>query len=278
MIASLTRGLSVTGQYDEAFRRLRDSAEAFARIAAAHPDDVRSLLDAGTAWQVFGKQLSEKSGMITFDADTPRVYLMKSVRDLEAALRIDPANPQTLLTLVATYESIGRLESLPDPARGTDAYYTALALIGRLPESERQTAEVRQLAAMMMVHIGWNRGQLGDLKGALQALNDGRPVLDELAAAEPENVGAAYRRVDAYRSLGLVHGYAGNRAESLENLKKAVQILDDIVRRDPANTIYRLIRGELAGARRQSSPRSRTKGRGAAVCRSERRLFQGARR
>jgi len=72
-------------------------------------------------------------------------------------------------------------------------------------------------------------------------------VLDTLAAADPENVGAAFRRVDAYRSLGIIHGYAGHKAESLDNLRKAVEILDWIVQRDTANTIYPLLRAEMQG-------------------------------
>jgi tetratricopeptide (TPR) repeat protein len=73
------------------------------------------------------------------------------------------------------------------------------------------------------------------------------PVLDALAAADPENVGAAFRRFDAYRSLGLIHGYAGHKAEALESLRKAVEIMDGIVQRDTANTIYPLLRAEMQG-------------------------------
>jgi eukaryotic-like serine/threonine-protein kinase len=243
----LGTALANTAQYDEAFRRLRHSAETFERIAAAHPRDFPSLLDAGAAWQSFGRQLGEKSGMVTFDAGAPRAHLMKSVGDLNAALRLAPANPRALARLAATWESIGRLESTPDPAKGLEDFAAGLALIGQLPESERQTPEMRQLHARIMAMTGWDRAQLGDLPGALRDLDEARPVLDELAAADPQNVGAAYRTVDVYRSLGLVHGYANHPKESLENFKKAVAILDDIVRRDPTNTIYPLIRGELQG-------------------------------
>jgi tetratricopeptide (TPR) repeat protein len=239
--------LSVIGQYAEAFGWLQKSAETFERISDAAPRDPRSLQDAGTAWQTFGKQLSEKGGYVAFDADAPLKYLNKSVRDLETALQLDAANPATLKMLAATYESIGRIESEPNPKKGIESYTTALQLLGRLPEQERHSSQVRQLIAMMQVHLGWNQGQLGDFKTSLSNLEEARSVLDELAAADPENVGAAYRCMDVYRSLGLVEGYAGNAEKSLQYLKHAVGIMDGVVGRDTANTNYPVIRAELQG-------------------------------
>jgi hypothetical protein len=63
--------LAITGQYTEGYAWLRKAAEAFEQIAASNPQDVRSLRDAGTGWYFFGKQLSEKSGYISFNADAP---------------------------------------------------------------------------------------------------------------------------------------------------------------------------------------------------------------
>jgi eukaryotic-like serine/threonine-protein kinase len=236
-----------TGQYSEAFQWLQESAERFDGIAAADPRDVLSLQDAGRGWQIFGKLSSEKSGYITFNADAPLAYLNKSVGYLDAALRIDAGNSQTIQSLAESYENIGRIEATPDPQKGIQAYSTALGLLTQLPDRERQSVEVQQLRARMLVLLGWGQGQLGDFKHALANLDEARPILDAQAAADPENVGAQYRRMDLYRSLGLVNGYAGRAAEALQNLQNALDILDVIVQRDTANTIYPLLRAELQG-------------------------------
>jgi tetratricopeptide (TPR) repeat protein len=238
--------LAATGQYGEAFQRLQQSAEAFDKLAA-NSRDITSLQDAGRGWQVYGKLLSEKSGYITFNADAPLAYLNKSVTFLEAALRIDPANPQTIQSLAESYEYIGRIESTPNPQKGIQAYSTALGLLERLADREGQSVEVQQIRARLLVLLGWGQGQLGDFKHALANLEEARPILDAQAAADPQNIGAQYRRVDLYRSLGLVNGYAGNAQAALLDLQKAVGILDVIVRRDTANTIYPLLRAELQG-------------------------------
>ncbi len=239
--------LTMAGQYDQGFAGLRKAAEAFEQIAAAHPHDARAWRDAGTAWYSFGKLLSEKSGYITFNAEAPLSYLRKAVTEFETALRIDAADPATIKLLAACYESIGRINSTPNPSQGIQDYSTALNLLARLPESEQQTVDVRQMRAMMLVHVGWDQGQLNDLNAGLASVEQAVPVLDALAAADPENTGAAYRRFDAYRSLGLIHGYAGHPAESLENLRKALAVLDWIVARDTANAMYPLLRAEMQG-------------------------------
>jgi eukaryotic-like serine/threonine-protein kinase len=239
--------LTIAGQYTEGFAWLRKAAEAFERIAVSNPQDARSLRDAGSGWYFFGKQLSEKSGYISFNADASLAYLRKAVGEFEAALRIEPANPAVLKLLVAAYESIGRIDSTSNPSQGIKDYTAALDTLARLPEPEQQTADVRELRAMMLVHVGWNEGQLNDFNAALASVEQAIPVLDALAAADPENVGAAFRRFDAFRSFGLIHGYAGHKAESLENLRKTVEILDWIVERDKVNIMYPLLRAEMQG-------------------------------
>jgi eukaryotic-like serine/threonine-protein kinase len=239
--------LSRTGQYSEAFQWLQKSAESFDRIAGSDSRDLRALQDAGRSWQIYGKLLSEKSGYITFNSEAPLQYLNKSVNYLEAALRIDSNNPQTIQSLAESYEYIGRIEATPSPEKGIQAYSKALDLLARLPERERQSVEVQQLRARLLVLVGWGQGQLGDFKHSLANLEEARPILDAQAAADPQNVGAQFRRVDLYRSLGLVNGYAGNAKESLKNLQNAVEILDVIVKRDAANAIYPLLRAELQG-------------------------------
>ena len=239
--------LARTGQYGEAFQWLQKSADSFDQIAAANPHDLPSLRDAGRGWQTYGKLLSEKSGYITFNADAPLAYLNKSVTYLEARCAwIQPIHKPSG-SLAESYESIGRIEATPDPQKGVQAYSTALGLLARLPDRERQSVEVQQLRARMLVLVGWGQGQLGDFKHSLANLEEARPILDAQAAADPQNVGAEYRRVDLYRSIGLVSGYAGNAGEALRNLQKAAGILDAIVKRDTANAIYPLLRAELQG-------------------------------
>ena len=241
----LGAALNGEGRYEDAARSLRQAAGTFEQDAVAHPRDVRSLQDAGTAWYTFGKQLSEKGAYISFDAGVPLSYLHKAVNELNAALQLSPANPAIVKLLVMTWESVGRIDSTPNPALGITDFTNALNLIAKLPAAEQQQPEARDMRAMMLVHIGWDKGQLKDLKGALADLDEARPVLDSLAAADPQNAGTAYQRMDLYRSLGLIHGYAGHQAASLANLRQAIEILDWTVARDPANKTYPLLRAEL---------------------------------
>jgi tetratricopeptide (TPR) repeat protein len=243
----LGAALAATAQYDEAFAWLRKSAETSDRIAGSHRQDPASLQDAGLAWTTYGKMLSEKGGYIAFNAQAPLASLRKAVDYLEAALRIDPNNTQTTMRLAEAYESMGRIDAMPDPVKGIQDFSTGLTLLARLPQPERDTIDVRQVRARLLTLVGWSQGQLGRLKEALANLEEARSIVDAQAASDPENTGAQYRRVDLYRTLGLVHGYAGHGAESLRYLKQAVAVSDMIVARDTGNMLYRVVRAELQG-------------------------------
>ena len=216
-------------------------------MAGRNPGDLRSLQDAGKGWQVYGKLMSEKGGYITYNPDAPMANLNKSVKYLQAALRIDPSNMLTIQSLVESKEAIGRMDAQLDPPKGMQDFSEALSLLGRLPEADRQSVGIQQLRARLLALLGWTQGQLGDFKKSLATLEEARPILDAQSAADASNMGAAFRRVDLYRSLGLVEGYAGRSKESLQYIQEATDILDAIVKRDTANTIYPIILAELQG-------------------------------
>lgn len=60
---------------------------------------------------------------MSFDSAEPRALMRKSVADLQSALKLAPEEPHTLMLLANTWESIGRSESLGDPAKGIEASF-----------------------------------------------------------------------------------------------------------------------------------------------------------
>ncbi len=239
--------LVVELKYADAFPWLQKSAQISDEIAKSHPTDLASLLDAGESWQTLGKQMSEKGGYVAFNAVVPIEYLNKGVQYFQAALRLSPTNTTALMAVAETYEAIGRADSLPNPSKGTQDYQIGLDALARLSESERQTAEARQVRARLLVLLGWNQGQLGRLKESLATLEAARPLLDAQAAADPQNAGAEYRRFELYRSLGIVYGYARDTVRSLADLRMSLSIIEKIMKRDTGNANYPVLRAEMQG-------------------------------
>jgi tetratricopeptide (TPR) repeat protein len=134
-----------------------------------------------------------------------------------------------------------------NPAKGTQDFSDALHLLDGLPDGERRTAEIAELQARILGLLGWTQGQLGDFDHALENLKKAEPILDAQGAADPQNMGAQYRRVELDRSIGIVEGYAGQRKESLEYLRRATDIMAAIVKRDPDYRSYPLLLAELEG-------------------------------
>ncbi len=243
----LGSALAIAAQYKEAFERLQQAAETFERIATAQPNDVRALEDAASAWHSLGSQMSQQGGFVAYAAEKPMTYLQKSVTELSAAIAANPNDSRAPELLAISYESVGRLEGSSSPAKATEAYTRGLEALSRLPEQVRKAENIRHLDAMLKVHIGWDQGQLGDFKSALENLHAAQPVMDEIAAADPQNATLAYHRMDLYRSLGLVEAYADKLHDSLRDLRQAVEILDDLVARDPDDWTYAVTHAELQG-------------------------------
>jgi serine/threonine protein kinase len=242
----LGANLARTGQYDEAFRWLRTTAEELDRLAVANPSDVTDLLDAGSAWETYGTALSEKGGYINVNGDAASYPFRKSVEKLTAVLRIDAANPRALLLLAQTYFEAGKSETSAGPGKSIESFSLGMSFLALLP-AERQTAEVRRLQALLLLRTGWSQGQLGKYDTSLRNMEEACRALDQLAAEDPGNFTAAFRRVDAYRSLGLVYGYAKNRNRSLADLRKATEILAPLASAEPTAIAYGIVLGELQG-------------------------------
>ena len=234
-------------KYGDAFPWLQKSAQISDEIAKSHPADLTSLLDAGQSWQTLGKLMSEKGGYVAFNAVVPLEFMNKAVQYYQAALRLSPGDATALMALAEAYEAIGRADSLPNPSKGTEDYQIGLEALAHLAESERETAEAQQVRARLLVLLGWNQGQLGRLKESLATLEAARPLLDAQAATDPQNVGAEYRRFELYRSLGVVYGYAHDNARSLADLRTSLSIMEKILKRDPGNANYPVLRAEMQG-------------------------------
>ena len=96
-----------------------------------------------------------------------------------------------------------------------------------------------------MLNLGWTQGQVNDHKNAIASLSEARDILNNLSALDPQNTAMLYHRTAAYRSLGIVYGYAGNKPAAIENFKAAVAIFDKLIEKDAANQTYRTVRSEV---------------------------------
>src|SRR5262249_29625755 len=67
----------------------------------------------------------------------------------------------------------------------------------------------------------------------------------DLSRQDPKNTAALYHRAIVYRSLGIVHGYAGQNAAAVQSFADGVKIYDELIEHDAANQSYPMFRAEL---------------------------------
>jgi serine/threonine protein kinase len=234
------------GKAEEGLGDVQKSAEELDRLAAEHPGDASLRLTTGNAYHFLGRNLSQRGGFIAAqDGGRAMASLEKATGHIQAGLAIEPQNPRGLRLLALAYQTTGILVSPRDPKRALDLMARALATLDRLPPDEKESLDSRRLRASVLLNRGWDLGQSREYGEAIATLEEGRAILESLAAADPKNTAALYHCAIAYRNLGIVNGYAGRDAQTLAQYAKAIRVYDDLTQRDPANANYPLYRAEL---------------------------------
>jgi len=240
--------LTFSGQRKEGVAAMKSAAKDFTFISDAAETDPKRRIDAGDAYYVLGRQLSQSGGWVTAgDKDEALMYLQKGLEHFEAALALAPGNTLALRKISLSNRIIAGIVAVSDPQKAIGMYETALKAIHDLPESDRSGdgSDPRRNRAGILLNLGWAQGQVNDYKNAISSLSEARDILKAFYELDPQNTANIYHRSASYRSLGIVYGYAGNKQASIENFKLAVEMFDKLLKRDPGNETYQTVRAEV---------------------------------
>jgi len=238
--------LTFGGKVREGVAALEAATRDFERLLNAAPDDVPTLIRAGDAYELLARQLSTQGGLIGADRqDDVRSDIDKALARYGAARRLAPDDAGIVHKIAYTYQVLGNVDSVADPRKGTEIFRRALATLDQLPAAGRESAETRKIRASLLLNLGWTLGQTNDYGDALAALEQARDILDRRAELDREDKQALYASTVAYRSLGIVYGYAYNQPKAIENFRTAVAQFDRLLKVDPANKTYRSVQADL---------------------------------
>ena len=131
------------------------------------------------------------------------------------------------------------------PALSIAHYRKALDWLNQMAPAARERLDVRRLRANILANIGWAEGQSGDREQAIRDLTETKDILQSWAAMDPVDTTAQYQLAGALRARGIVLGYQGRAAPALADFLAAADLHNRLSQRDPANVVYRYLRGEL---------------------------------
>jgi len=95
------------------------------------------------------------------------------------------------------------------------------------------------------MNLGWAQGQTQAYKEAIANISQAGEIFAALAAVDPANVPAQYQLTSVFRSRGIVHQYNHDPQAAIHDFLTAADMHRQLSVKDPANKVYRYLRGEL---------------------------------
>ncbi len=221
----------------------RQAVERLDKFLAESPRDNELRLEVGTAHQMLARQLSQSGGWIS-GAAAPEVR--EHLGKAEALFQAIPGaeqDPRVLQSLALNHNIVALSLSPKNPRAALGEYAQAIAYVDKIRPEDTDTV-IRRLRAGFLMNRGWDQGQLGEFDGAIRDLEAGKEIIVAISDADPLNMAAAYHCTNAFRSLGIVHNYAGRKQEALANFRQSVAYFDRLILGEPLNTHHPLHRAE----------------------------------
>jgi eukaryotic-like serine/threonine-protein kinase len=150
------------------------------------------------------------------------------------------------LELAAAYEKVGTVQGAPgyasvgDKAGALASYREAQLIRERLDAAAPADPRIAVDLAESYVFTSNLMSHMGDLKGGGEAARKAVHLMEQFAAAHPENTAVRDMQAKAYDVLATVLGNVdqpnlGDAAGALEHYRKALQVRKELVAADPAN-------------------------------------------
>jgi tetratricopeptide (TPR) repeat protein len=165
---------------------------------------------------------------------TNGLNLLSQARDdREVLTRFDPVNPRYSFQLAVSHYSIGNFYAADVPPRNDaalESYRRGLAVLERLPEDRRSTAQSELQRAMILQKIGDVHTKQRDWPQAAAALETADAVFDHLLSAESGNWQYRAQKVQTLKLRGQVALATVDRLAPAGGLKERTQALDHLRR------------------------------------------------
>ena len=228
----------------EGIETVRRAVKAFEALHAAAPGDRELLIESASARQILARQLSQSGGWVSGAVAPEAEALILRAREMFLSIPAAERGTSVLKHLALNHTIHSAIRERSDPHAALDDSTKALEYFAQMKEADLETLEIRRLRAATLLTRGWGRGQVSNFEGAIQDLEAGKDILVAISDADPKNMAAIYHCTNAYRNLGIVHGYAKNREAAIANYRHAVTLFDRMIKGEPSNTHHPLHRAE----------------------------------
>lgn len=234
------------GQAKEGLDDIRAAVAELKELIAADPRDLEMRLTAARGLDVLGTRVAAGGGVFEeTNAVEANALFREAAGHAEAVLRAAPNHAGATRLMAQLENSQALMYGSSQPALALQFHRKGLAWLEKSAQLESTSIEVRRLRSAALSNTGWAEGQQGEYEAALGHLAEAKELLAGWVAMDPANIGPLYQLSGVYRARGIIVGYRKNGARAVEEYTAAIAIHRKLSERDPANKVYRFLRGEL---------------------------------
>ena len=219
---------------------VRKAVEEFERLLGAEPGNEEYAIETASAHQVLARHLGQSGGWVSGGGTEGEKEVLRA-RELLGKL---PGTPRVLRLLTMNYQISAINKSNGDPRAALEDYSAALRAHEAIPAPDRDQPEVQRIRASLLMNRGWDYGQTGQYAAAIKDSEEAAQILGAISAGDPLNAAAVYHTTSPYRNIGIVQGYAGNKAAAAAAFRKLVSIYDRLLAMEPGNEHHGVHRAE----------------------------------
>jgi non-specific serine/threonine protein kinase/serine/threonine-protein kinase len=232
-------------------RIVRDALRYLDSLSQEAGDDASLLAELAAAyWRVASLQgggVSERSRPTIVsaanlgDSAGALASMGKTIAILERLVREHPAEPAYERELAIAYDGLGGLYLLSGPPEKAVEYIRkSLPRLEALLAKDPASQDLRQYIASGYLGLGKALGSpvnpnVGDIKGAVEAVGKAMAEQERLVAQDPANVSHLQGMGSCHNAMGLLFSALGNKEAELEQNRKGLEIQRRLLAADPGN-------------------------------------------
>lgn len=234
------------GQAKEGLEDIRAAVAELRALIGLDSKDMEMRMLAARGLDVLGTRITAGGGVFEESnaAEANRLF-REAAGHVEVVLQADPNNAAAMRLMAQLENSQALMYGSSQPALALQFHRKGVAWLAKLAQVETSNIEVRRLRAAALSNTGWAEGQQGEYEAALSHLAEAKELLADWVVMDPANIGPLYQLSGVYRARGIIEGYRKSGARAVEEFSDAIAIHRKLSQRDPANKVYRFLRGEL---------------------------------
>jgi len=234
-----------TGNTASAIEGSRAAAQSFEALALRPDATLADIQEAASTFDSVGDLYGLRASASTGDLRAALESYCRSLALHRRARALAPANIRSARGIAILQMKIADCQRAAEPAVAAQGYLDALSNLGRLPEEARQVVPTVRAVAIISRKLAGTYADMGLARDAIPYLDSARKLWIGQAERDPEDARTRFDLATIDYDLGEAHERIADPAGARPSYEEALQFLNQLLRRNPANLVWQGHRADV---------------------------------